>query len=87
MRAVPPDDDRPPISRPGALSREELIALVERIMRGDGTEEDHAELLRKFEQSVPHPAASDLIYWHKRPIEPTPAEVVDEALAYRPIEL
>lgn len=92
MRVVPPDDDRPRLSRPGALSREELVAIVQRILDGEGTEEEQDRLVRLFDESVTHPEASDLIFWPKRypdgswP-EPTADEIVDAALAYKPIEL
>jgi hypothetical protein len=80
--------------RPGDLSREELIALVARIMRAEDDEEEQDRLVEIFQDSVVHPAASDLIYWPDRvPEVPegrrefTPEEVVDLALAYKPIEL
>ena len=92
MRAVPPDDDGPRLSRPGALSRDELVALVQRILDGDDAEDEQDRLVRTFEQSVVHPGASDLIYWPERRAdgswpEPTADEIVDAALAYKPIEL
>ena len=92
MKVVPPEDDGPRISRPGALSRDELIALVEKILRAEGTKAEHRELVRRFEQSVPHPRATGLIYWPERRadgsfIEMSAAEIVDLALSYRAIEL
>jgi hypothetical protein len=92
MKVVPADDDGPRVSRPGALSRDELIALVERLQRADGTEAEQDDALRRFSQSVPHPCAGDLIHWPQRRAdgsfaEMTPAEIVDAALAYRAIEL
>ena len=92
MRIVPPDDDRRPLSRPGALSREELVAIVQRILDGEGTEEEQDRLVRLFEESVTHPGASDQIFWPNRRAdgswpEPTAEEIVDAALAYKPIEL
>ena len=77
---------------PGVLTRDELIALVERIMRvntADESEEDR--LIDLFEESVVHPAASDLIFhpaeFFGEGHEPSAEEVVDAALAHRPIEL
>jgi hypothetical protein len=80
---------------PGHLSRQELIELVGRIMRGDGaTEDEDDRLVELFEDSVVHPAATDLIFYpykyfgeKYRGKEPTPEQVVDAALAYKPIEL
>jgi Colicin immunity protein / pyocin immunity protein len=80
---------------PGDLSREELIELVRRIMRcetDDEAEEDR--LVALFDNSVAHPRASNLIFWPEHELGPdaqrrdlTPEEVVDIALAYKPIEL
>ncbi|MFI1968094.1 hypothetical protein BLA24_21155 [Streptomyces cinnamoneus] len=68
------------------MTREELIQLVERIMAGEGeTEAEHDELVHTLERNVIHPAVTDLIY-HTRP-ELTAEEVVDRALAYKPIAL
>lgn len=77
------------------LSRDELIDLVERIMRAEGdTEEEADRLVELFAASVPHPCASDLIFWPKLELgddypgrELAAAEVVDLALSYRPIAL
>ena len=85
IRAIPPGD----------LSRQELIDLVERIMRADGaTEEEDDRLAQQFEESVVHPAALDLIFSPDKHFGeecrnklPTPEQVVDAALAFRPIEL
>jgi hypothetical protein len=77
---------------PGALTRDELIVLVERIMRVETADEDEEDrLVELFDESVVHPAASDLIFYPARYFaeghEPSAEEVVDAALAYRPIEL
>lgn len=80
---------------PGDLRRDELIKLVEAITRADGaTEEEDDRLLQLFQDSVVHPAASDLIFYsHKyfgeeyRHKQPTAEQVVDMALEYKPIEL
>ena len=92
MKTVPPDDEGPRVSGPGELSRDELIGLVERVQRAQGTESELAAMIRRFEQSVVRPGASDLIFWPKRRAdgsfdEMTAAEIVDTALAYRAIEL
>ena len=72
------------------LDRDQLIGLVQRIMCADAaTEIEHQRLIELFEDRVPHPEASDLIYYPDRHFdgEPTPEQVVDAALAYRAIEL
>lgn len=70
--------------------RERLTGLVQRIMEGDYSTDDEADrLVAEFQAGVLRPGASDLIfYWHDEfDHEPTAAEVVERALAYRPIEL
>lgn len=67
------------------MTRNDLIDLVEEVMRGAGTEEEHDVLVHTLERNVPHPRVVELIYYTDPPL--TAAEVVDEALAHRPIEL
>ena len=67
------------------LSKEELIALVSKLMRAEGTGRERNEWLKLLERNVPDPDMSDLIYWPKR--EMTAEEIVETALAYEPIRL
>ncbi|ANF95597.1 bacteriocin immunity protein [Paenibacillus bovis] len=67
------------------MDREQLIALVNKIQSGEGSEQEQDDLLEQLQQNVPHPGVSDLIYWDKR--ELTAEQIVDEALAYEPIRL
>lgn len=70
--------------------RLELVSQVEFLMSAQGTEEEQSEVLRDLESRVLHPRVSDLIFWPQNEgfdHEPTSSEVVDAALAYRPIEL
>lgn len=73
------------------LTRADLIALVERILSGEGTEEEQAELVRALERNVPHPRVIDLVYWPRQEgfdrDDLTAEEIVDAALAYKPIAL
>ncbi len=69
---------------PEKLNREELIDLVTKIIDADGTEEEVSDWIDLFQDNVPYPGASDLIFWPKDNRRVTPEEVVDEALAYRP---
>ena len=68
------------------MTKEELIELVERIRTVDFRTEAllHRALL-KFEKNVPDPEAMGLIYHHKPRL--TSEEVVEKALAYKPIIL
>ncbi|MGY4899512.1 e9imm peptide [Micromonospora aurantiaca (nom. illeg.)] len=70
------------------LTRDEAIALVERIMSVDYA--DEGELggwLNQLERDLVCPGGyvSNLIYWSDP--ELTAAEVVDRALAYQPIQM
>lgn len=67
------------------LSRDELIELVRKIAASDGDEETTDVWIDLLDRNVPHPAAAGLIF-HSDP-ELTPEEIVDAALAYRPILL
>lgn len=67
------------------LDRTELIAIVQRIMDADGTESEIDALIDTAESNVPHPGLTDLIFWPQDGHEPTAEQVVDVALAYRPI--
>jgi hypothetical protein len=67
------------------LSREELITLVDKLLRAEGSEEEQAQWLRTVEENVPHPEVSDLIYHPEVPL--TSTEIVEIALNYRGIRL
>lgn len=73
-----------------ADEREDLVRLVEYLMSGEGSEEEQSAALKALESRVLHPRVSGLIFWPDSEgfdRELTPGEVVDAALAYRPIEL
>ncbi len=70
---------------PQHLTKQELVALVERLMNAEGTEEELVEIEKQVQSSVPHPAISDLIYYPK--VQMTAEEVVTTALTYQPIRL
>jgi hypothetical protein len=46
-----------------AIGRDELIALVKKIQRADGTEAEIDAALSVVKRNVPHPEVSDLIFW------------------------
>ncbi|SDY69996.1 bacteriocin immunity protein [Thermoactinomyces sp. DSM 45892] len=66
-------------------TRDELVEIVRKIMNSEGTEEELDEMIDLFNQNVPHPEASDLIFWDNRNL--TVEEIVEEALNYKPIIL
>lgn len=65
------------------LTREELVELVRKIMKCEGTEAQIDEMIDVLEQNVLDPEVTDYIFWDDN----TPEEVVDKALAYKPIAL
>lgn len=65
------------------MTREELISLVEKIMKCQGTEIEIDEMIELLEENVIDPEVSNYIFYE----ENTPEEVVDKALAYKPIIL
>ena len=70
------------------LTREEMIALVERIIRHDGDEDQISEWLDQLARAIPNPHISQIIFWPEPDEEGlTPEQIVDKAMQYRPIEL
>ena len=65
------------------MSREDLIELVDKIMRCEGTEEEQDELLELLERNILDPEVSNYIFFEDN----TPEEVVEKALAYKPLIL
>ncbi|GFI24814.1 hypothetical protein IMSAGC011_03618 [Lachnospiraceae bacterium] len=65
------------------MDRNELIELVKKILDCEGTEEEVDEMISKLEQNVIDPDISDYIYYD----DLTPEQIVDKALAYKPILL
>ena len=87
---VSPESDWP------KLTRQQLITLARRIMDSDGTEDEIDALADQFESAVLMPHATALMFWPENhapagvapnDYTPTPEEVVDRILAYRPIIL
>ena len=67
------------------MTREELISLVEKIVKVEGTEEEIDRMLDDLQANVPYPGVSDLIYWNEDDL--TPVQIVEKALSYKPIQL
>lgn len=66
-------------------SREELIRMVQQLIDADLPEGEEDRLVEELKLSVLHPRVTDLIYYNSPKL--TAEEVVDRALAYRPVEL
>lgn len=72
------------------LSKDELVDLVARLLRAEGSEEETLQWLELIEQNVPDPNVQGLIYWPNRyglDNEPSAEEIVEKALSYQPIRL
>lgn len=65
------------------MTREELVALVDKIMKCQGSEKEIDEMIELLEKNVIDPEVTNYIFYE----ENTPEEVVDKALAYKPIIL
>ena len=65
------------------MTRDELITLVDKIMKCQGSEEEIDDLIKLLEKNVLDPEVTNYIFYE----ENTPEEVVDRALAYKPILL
>jgi hypothetical protein len=80
------------MTRVTAEKRAELIELVRRLMSSDvyyPIEEAQDRAVAELKARVPHPAPEGLIFHPDSEFdhEPTPEEIVDRALSYRPIAL
>ncbi len=73
----------------GRMSRDEALSLVRRLLddSGDTGEAEADEILDALVRGLGCPHISDYVYWPLPGSDPTPEEIVDRALAYRPIAL
>ena len=65
------------------MTRDELVLLVDKIMKCQGSEKEIDEMIELVEKNVTDPEVTNYIFYE----ENTPEEVVDKALAYKPIIL
>ena len=65
------------------MTREELISLVDKIMQCQGTEKEIDAMIELLEKNVIDLYVTNYIFYE----ENTPEEVVDKAMAYKPIVL
>lgn len=63
------------------MTREELIQLVEKIIKCEGTEKEIDDMIDLLEKNVICPYITDYIYYDEK----TPEEIIDTALNYKPI--
>jgi hypothetical protein len=65
-------------------ARNELVELVRRIQDFDGDQDQYDSALNSLKESVPHPRVLELLRaWPELSAE----EIVERALAYKPIAL
>jgi hypothetical protein len=69
------------------LTREELNELVRKILNCEGTEQELDEMVLVLRKNSPDPNILNLMYYPKNNISLSPEEIVDAALAYKPIAL
>jgi hypothetical protein len=75
------------------LAREQLIELVEKIQKADGTEDEIHGWLMQVRRNVPDPNVSNLIFYYdsgrmsEGDMNLSAEEIIDRALAYKPIIL
>ncbi|WP_413375479.1 hypothetical protein [Paenibacillus taichungensis] len=62
-----------------------LVEWVRKLQNAEGTEDELDEMLTELQQQLPHAEISNLIFWDDRDL--TPEQIVEEALAARPIIL
>jgi hypothetical protein len=63
----------------------ELLEIITYLMDGHGSVSEQSYWLEFLDRNLPHPAISNLIY--RRFNELTPAQILAEAQAYKPIQL
>lgn len=67
------------------LTRTEMIELIERLMRGEGDDDEAGAWIDALERAIPNPHVVNLIFYPQQTL--TAEQILDKALAYRPIEL
>lgn len=65
------------------MSKEELVKLVEAIMKCEGSEKEQDAMLELLEKNVLDTQITNYIFYENN----TPEEVVEKALAFKPIAL
>lgn len=68
-----------------ALDRDELLRIIRQLVAADGSEAEQDELIRVLRRAVMDPRVLDYIFWPDRSMNPE--QILDRALAYRPISL
>lgn len=63
----------------------QLVERVRKLMNAEGTEAELDDMLTELQQLLPYAEISNLIFWDDRDL--TPEQIVEEALATRPIQL
>jgi hypothetical protein len=81
MPTSPDNDER----AMGRLSRDEMIHLIERLLRGEGGDDEASAWLDALARSIPNPHISDLIFRGEADL--TAEQILDRASRYRPFAL
>ena len=67
------------------LTQPEMIELIERVMVGEGDDDEAAAWIDALERSIPNPHILDFFVYDQGDL--TAEQILDKASAYRPIEL
>ena len=73
-----------------STGRDRLLELAQKLVAGEYRSDEELDRdMAEFVAGVPHPRASDLIFYWETEFdhEPTPEQIVERALNYRPIDL
>ena len=65
------------------MNRSEMISLVNKIIKFRGADEELSEMIETLKKETGCPEVSDYIFWE----DLTAEEVINKALAYKPIQL
>jgi hypothetical protein len=76
---------RPAPQRVPDITDAELVDIITYLVKGHGSLGEQSYWLAFLDRNLPHPAISNLIY--RQFDEPTPAQILAEAKAYKSIQL
>lgn len=67
------------------MTKAEMVTLVEKVLNGDYRDEEVGQIILLLRRKTLCPNVSDLIFYSDPPLSPD--EVIERALAYKPIIL
>ena len=67
------------------MDEKELLELITKLANGEGSDSEAQNWLQTINRNVPFPDVSELIFYHDP--ELSPQQILEKALAYKPIQL